>query len=263
MAQDAKDRHRNQSYQQALSSINEIINESDFKMELPSPIDADEFEKSSNMDKLNKLLSMLNLLCLKTMQIDDSIINEDTDVGAKVITAQTQADTNAISVAELKYENKILKGLVQKQSKQIDSLNSKVIQLTARSMENNLIVTGIIGDTKKENCKQKVIEFIKNKVEVDVCDTEVLVAHRKGKEAEGLDRPMLVRCTIPLRDRLLHNSKNLKDKVNENGDKYFINRQLPETMVEEQQAMRQAIRDQKLLDQNLPTSEKSKITVMQ
>ena len=87
--QGAKDCHRNQSYRQALSSINEIINESDIKVEIPNPIDADEFEKMSTTDKMTTVLASLNMICFKISQIDNTICEEDQGLEARLLTVQT------------------------------------------------------------------------------------------------------------------------------------------------------------------------------
>ena len=173
----------------------------------------------------------------------------------------TQSDNNSTTVADLKWENGILKGIVQRQAKQIASMSNKLTQLQVRSMENNVLISSLTGDNKQEDCKAKVIEFLKSKVEIDVGEDEIFVAHRKGNKNNG-DRQMLVRCALPLRDRILQNSKNLKEKKNENGEKYYINRQLPESVIEENRERRQTIQEQKELDHNLPPKERSKITVV-
>ena len=204
MAQGAKDRHRNQSYHQALSSTNEIIDACEDKFEMPKPINADVFEKQEDSEKMGTILSTFNLLCLKVSQIDNAIVHEDTGLHSRLATCQTQSDNNS----DLKYENGILKGLVQKQSKQIDSLTNRLTQVTAKSMEKNLIVTGICEEGKKENCADLALKFFKEQVKIDALDSEILVAHRKGfPNDDGTDCLMVVRCAIPLKERAPKNAK--------------------------------------------------------
>ena len=99
--------------------------------------------------------------------------------------AQAQADTNSTAVVDMKAENILLRGIIQKQAKQITHLKERVNQLVVRSMENNIIINGILGNTKKEICKDKVITFFKEVLEIDVMDEEAFVAHRHGKLVKG------------------------------------------------------------------------------
>ena len=166
MAEAAKLRHRNQSYRQALSSIEEIDQSEQSSMEVnildtPAPIDAEEFENQTDQEKMGTVLSTLNLLWAKVKQIDEAIYDANSGLNVQLVTAQTQVDSNSEAVAEIKWENKVLKGLVHKQSKQIQALNEKVLYLTAKSMEKNIIITGLTGDEKKEDCKIKVLNFLK------------------------------------------------------------------------------------------------------
>ena len=58
----------------------------------------------------------------------------------------------------------VLKGLTQVQDKQIHQNKDKIIDLTARSMSNNILISGLIGDDKDEDCIDKVLKFLKSKL---------------------------------------------------------------------------------------------------
>ena len=115
------------------------------------------------------------------------------------------------------------------QDKTIATTKQKVIDLTARSMSRNVIITGLLGDKdehldknadsgQKEDCKQEVLSFLHEKVMMEVEDAEIEVAHRMGKMIRNKSRPMVVRCAQSLRDRIFNFTSNLKDKQNEQGD---------------------------------------------
>ena len=182
MYRSSKDRHRNRSYRQALGSVIEEEEEERLLLELdpPNPIDSEIFAKHSNADKFGSLLSAVNLLCAKVQQINTVIADEDLGLSQQLFTLQTQTDANSTDLADVIWENNILKGVVQRQAKQIDQLNTKVTQLMAKNMEKNILISGLNGDEKSENCKAKVLDFLKSKVEINVSDGEILVAHRKG-----------------------------------------------------------------------------------
>ena len=81
-----------------------------------------------------------------------------------------------------------------------------------------------------------------------------------GQNKEG-NRALLVRCTPDLKDRALQNKSNLKEKLNEDEKKYFVNRQLPEEYIERDREIRETVRKIKAKEQSLPVKEKSKIEV--
>ena len=79
----------------------------------------------------------------------------------------------------------ILRGTAQVQEKQILTLQNKVINLIERSMSNNVLISGITGDTKEENCEDKVIQFLRTKMEMEVKTEEIEVVHRLGEKIPG------------------------------------------------------------------------------
>ena len=123
------------------------------------------------------------------------------------------------------------------------------------------MVKGILGDTKFENCKAKALKFLKETIEIDVMDEEILVTHRKGTKAENSDinRQMLIRCQPQLKEWILQNKENLKDKRNGNDEKFFVFKQLPDAYMEQECENREIIKNQKDRDQGLQPSDKSKI----
>ena len=167
-------------------------------------IDITEFEKESLGVQMGNIISVINQLVEKVIEVDVTINLDSDGLLTKIATAQTQADVCAQDIVKvktansenvkkiedsiadielLKSENTILKGIVHKQSKQLMIMNEKVAMLTAKSMEKNITISGIT-EAKKENCKQLAIDFLKQKVEIDVADEEILVAHRIGKQAK-------------------------------------------------------------------------------
>ena len=109
-------------------------------------------------------------------------------------------------------------------------MNSRIAMLTEKSMEMNITISNLDGDQPKdENCKQNVIDFSKSEVQIDAELNEIFVAYRLGKHKNDQKRPrlMLVRLNLSLKERIFANIANLKGKVNEAGNKYFINKQKP------------------------------------
>ena len=72
---------------------------------------------------------------------------------------------------------------------------------------------------------------------------------------------MLARCHLNLKERVFQNIKNLKEKANENNEKYMVNKQLPEAYVERNREVREVIHTQKDRDRGLAIRDKGKIDV--
>ena len=72
---------------------------------------------------------------------------------------------------------------------------------------------------------------------------------------------MLIRCKHELKERIFENLKNLKDKVNADGKQYYINKQLPEQLIEQNREIRATIREQKIKDSKLQPRDRSNIEV--
>ena len=248
--------------------------------ELPAK---EKFDKLSEKDKMGNVYSLLSQVYDKLSEVDITLHDELTGICTRLTTCQTQADNNTTSISAikrdkaekalltavsnevetLKEENIVLKGLVQRQHNQIRFLNDKVTYLTKKLMENNIVISGLEGDNgKKENCLTSVTDFFKNKLKIEVEEEEILVAHRSAVAAkDSQSRSMIVRCTMPLKERILRNVKNLRDAKNPDGGKYFINKQVPDVLAEQNRQIRDTITKKKLSENGLPFKDKTKIEV--
>ena len=249
----------------------------------PQQIQLEDFKAATQEEQMETIVKVLNNLCAKITEIDITL-NHDTDgMNTRLQTVQTQADgyksdTQGVKntlkivqeegtklkkeVVELQAETKIIRGVLQKHNSQLTVQNEKVAMLTAKSMEKNVTISGLLGDNKDEKCVDTVLAFFRAHLEIDVNEEEILVAHRIGKPYKDKQRTMIVRCSFQLKERIFNNVKNLKDKVNEKGDAFYINKQLPEVLSERNRKIREQIREQKEKDKDLPFKERAKIQVI-
>ena len=184
--------HRNPSYHKALADISEDPTMTSAEiLPAPEPIDADDFDKLKAAEKMGVVLSKLNLICAKVAEIDITINNNTDGLCTNIDTMSTQADEQSVEIANLKRENKVLQGLVQKQHTPINHLNDKVAMLSAKNMEKNITITGLLGDKKNEKCKDTVLTFLKNVLEIDAAEEEILVAHRIKRGQQTTDNRMM------------------------------------------------------------------------
>ena len=141
-----------------------------------------------------------------------------------------QITTLSDTVATILDDISMLKGFTQVQDRDITELKNKTVNLLARSMSNNILITGILGDSENEDCKVKVLQLLWEHVKLDIEDEDVVVAHRLGKKLKDKTRMMVVRCSHKLREIMFQNTANLKNVKNADGNPYYISPQLPEPL---------------------------------
>ena len=247
---------------------------------LPSPecIDSKVLEGKSYADQMEEVVTVINKLCRKITEVDISLNHVADGINTRMQTTIIQCDSNSTKnqelqaelkeakevIQQLKDENTTLRGIVHRHSTQLKDLNEKVVHLTAKSMETNIIVSNMDGDIGvKEKCLDNVITFLKTQVEIDAELSEVYVAHQLGKWQKNAKQPrsMLFRCKYALKERIFANIRNLKEKTNATGDKFYINKQLPETLMERNRHVRQQIRQVRAKEEHYLNKDKSKIEV--
>lgn len=281
-------RLRNHSYKESLtaSTITKMsgkIPELDDLQELSFEdqiIPKDEFAKKSTVQKLDAMADAMNKIYEKmnqvTKSVDDKIepihiavMDEEKGSLAKVnylLQNVSQSEEMMKSLIEenlqLRDELDVLKGIVHKLSNQLEHTNGKVSQLMAKSMEDNLIFTGILGDAPKANVRKQLHNFFIQEMSLhDVRDVDILSIYRMGIPAKDKNRPIVAHCTPDLRRYIMNNAAILKNRLNAIGAKFFINPQLPESIAEQRREIRQIIKKHKDKEEDLPKSSKSTYTV--
>ena len=100
---------------------------------------------------------------------------------------------------------------------------------------NNLIVYGL-EETEGENCKQKVIDFFKVKMEAPN-DVSIVDSHHFG---QGKTKPIRVKLdNVNDKGYIFKHTKNLKGKKNTLDKSYYVQNELPEWMQEQERWERQ------------------------
>ena len=72
---------------------------------------------------------------------------------------------------------------------------------------------------------------------------------------------MVVRCHPELKQLILRNVRNLKGKKNGKDQFYYVNKQLPEALMEKEREIRHYIKELKQKEESLPKDKKTKIEV--
>ena len=111
------------------------------------------------------------------------------------IIPQHKTKIGALESAVLKLSDEVamIKGLLQIQDCEVKECKCKVIDLTARSMSNNITISGLVGDTMEEkDCKEKVKVFLQDVMDLDFDEKDIEVAHRLGTKITTKPRMMVV-----------------------------------------------------------------------
>ena len=235
---DLRNHHGSQS--QSLPNINELqtdnmshplspVKESPKKhpenkeIEIPV-ISMQDFQQVDMNEKLDLLMSAINKINtnfrMKFQELEDKITDEHQGLGPRLIDVESNIGELRMRMdnleevnAQLKYELTVIKGLLQVTDNRVINIDKKVVDLTARSMSNNIVISGITGDQEGEDeksCKQKVLDLLKTQMRMELDNTEVIVAHRSRGRRTVKPRLMIVRCTHSLRQRIFQFTKNLK-----------------------------------------------------
>lgn len=174
-------------------------------------------------------------------------------------------------LAKLLDENKkisqqltLMQGMIQKFSQQGVITASKITDLTKRGMEQNLIIYGVEEPPTdvRENCRKSVIEFLLEKMEIEVDPTEIWKAHRMGRRRVGVVRPVIVKLAYHVKDQIMENLGKLKGKVNSTTDKpLFISEQVPEAVTETKKQVAARLTGINKINDSLPKEKQQKIEV--
>ena len=203
-------------------------------------ISIEEFKKVVEDEKLNLVMMAMNTInesVDKKFHLIITALNLEVDgVFPRLRDCESAVEDYKERVEQLKETNELLKndvtflkGVVQVQERQIEALTGQMADIKIRSMRNNITISGLKGDHDGENCNQKALNFIKEKLEMDTSENDIQVAHRVGdRNEQGNPRQMVVRCSEKLRQNNFGHTKKLKGKKNSMNKSYFVDPQLPE-----------------------------------
>lgn len=136
----------------------------------------------------------------------------------------------------VKHDLGIVKGVLQRHDTQISTAEHKLTDITARSMAQNMIISGIIEHTD-ENCKFQVKDFLKNEMalDLDLCpEFKIKTEHRIGyaSSKRTTPRPMVAKVNLPLKEAMIKNIEQLSGRTNVQGGSFYVNIQQPEARIE-------------------------------
>lgn len=118
---------------------------------LKQQVDTHETELRSADDATSKKIEDIEQKSSTNAEDIINIHDTNADLAERLATAEGKINQNALDINGLK-------GTAERQHKQIASNQHKIVDLTARSMDHNFTISGLI-ESKNENCKMMVMEF--------------------------------------------------------------------------------------------------------
>lgn len=252
------------SYRKDMAGMQEIIKSNNFLREaFAENISIDEkfsivISELYKLKKLNEATEQKYAALLQRFETHEDTIRQNgstqedtfqeitgrlTGVENNIVDLHAEAQGIATQINDLsqKYEKTnqdigLLKGFSDKFEKQFTQLASKSAALAARSMDKNLMITGI-PELKKENCKESVRLFLRDKMNIKVDTSEIKFAYRQGKFTQGKTRVMITKVSRDLKEFILSKKGRLRQLQQDTGEAYYVNIQLPEAIVAERKAL--------------------------
>lgn len=168
------------------------------------------------------------------------------------LTALTERLVQRVDFLEntvIKYERKCL------------YLEDRIIDLTQRSMKDNIIISNI-AEQENEDSGKLVAKIVKDNMKID-CGKDILRAHRIGTstaQSKG-PRPLVAKLNWSKKQEIMNNTLKLKGKKGAGGKPLFISNQEPEAYVEKRKKVNFHYRYQKAQNEDLPEEQRKEVTM--
>lgn len=195
---------------------------------------------------------------------EDGILPQLSKIASFAEDAGTKQSDLTADNLQLREELEIVKGVVSKQGKQIASLQNRLADQVARSMENHLIISGILNDSRDADdieCIALFVNFAEEQLEIECEREEISAAYRYGLYDEKRARPMVIKVTEELKRKIFRNTPKLGSKTNANDRPFSVNPMLPDQLTEQRREIRQIIKEKKDSEKSLPKAQKSSFLV--
>ena len=183
-----------------------------------------------------------------------------------VLVDQVEANSNRVNeieelVSSVHTDTQQLRGIIQRQDKQITSLQNEVIELKAKLMANNIVITDVEDNIQGEKCTQSALDFLRDKIKMQVEENKVGYTFRQGIKIGRKPRPLIVRCSPLLRKRVFIYTKNQRVIKNSNNDYFYVNQQYPEQYAAERREHQDKMKQIKEKNKTLPPEQQVKVAL--
>jgi regulator of replication initiation timing len=163
----------------------------------------------SNYEKL--LSSFMEVATRDMKRLEDDLKDLKTTVGNLTTENKELND----EVGSLKMRLQISEGMIEQQRSKLYQQSEQILDLTARTMRDSIIVQGIPEGYNEtwEQTKAKLKDFISNDLKIDPKNVQIDRAHRSGTRGKGPRQIIAKLLNQDSKDLIFKNVKNLKDKT--------------------------------------------------
>lgn len=239
------------------------------EMEYKYIIRKEDFEKKSTSAKLdavfvavNKLHEMNDRVSKQLEPLQFAVFNKEEGILPQLESIANHAEDHETRFQALLRENiaireelEVVKGIMDKQAKQIATLQTKQADQTARSMASNITIAGTEGDSPKGNALAAVTTFFEEEMQLDVEDEDIKIAHQIGIPQKGKNCPIVVKCSEKFKKTVFKNTNKLA------GKSFSVNQQYPEIIAEQKREIRQQIKKRQNHEEGKDEAEKSTFVI--
>lgn len=169
----------------------------------------------------------------------------------------------------LAHDLTIMQGIMQKHNQQLGESENKMLDLTRRGMEQNLLIHGvedpedeIDGESVTAKCKRAVADFLYNNLDLVIAKEDIWKAHRVGRFIENKARPMVVKLAYHAKESVMENLGQLKGKKNKYEQVLFISEQIPEGISEIKKQVNSRVSSLKAENESKPKENRSTIRIV-
>lgn len=173
-----------------------------------------------------------------------------------------------------------MQGLIQKNSQQLEQTNFKILDLTKRGMEQNLMIYGIDesttvwdpmpadpdqdrSQTQRELCKYSALRFLKSTMRLELEIEDIWKAHRVGTRRPNRCQPMIVKVSYAAKELIMENLSSLKDQTDSFGQALFIKEQIPDGVLEKKKQNSARLKVLNKENEDRPQEQKNQISIIQ
>ena len=181
----------------------------------------------------------------------DGILPRMRDAEASVTDLTTRIENLEEAHVVLPDQIALLSGTAQVHDRQVTTPHHKVTDLPARSMSKNIIISGITGDNKEEDCTQNVLEFFIEKLQFEIDIKDIEDTHHLGTKIPGKLRRIIAKLAPHVQKKVFDFTKNLKGLKNELNEFYRVWPQFPEPIDTERQEKQQKVAQVRKFNQNV------------
>lgn len=167
-------------------------------------------------------------------------------------------------------EMTIMQGILQKHSQKLSVADHRLIDLTKRGMEQNLILHGVEDlpadddvESLSNNARNKLatLRFLQQYFSAEIVLEEIWKAHRTGAPKPGKVRPMVVKVAYRVKELVMENLSKIKGLKNSLEQTLFVSEQIPEGFSETKKKLSQDLKNLHDENKKKPVSERRNITV--